>query len=231
MYKGKNSTSVAKAKTYYKSCMDKQAVESLGIVPALELIKQLGSWTVTSDPVSGTWQESSWNFLDSLLVIHKLNLPAFFHLTVGQDDMHSDQNIITFQQSGLTLGEREEYTGNHTEKYKTAFLGFSTRMGELLGGDNSTRDKMTKVYDLEKSLAEIFMPKEELVDPVAIYHKMTLEEFQTIIGSQFTVKTHVDKLFKANIPLSEEIVVYTVDYFKSLAASSKHPRVKCWPTI
>ncbi|XP_067653743.1 endothelin-converting enzyme homolog isoform X2 [Haliotis asinina] len=216
MYKGKNSTSVSKAKTYYKSCMDKQTVESLGIAPALELIKQLGSWTVTSDPVSGTWQESKWSFLDSLLVIHKLNRPAFFHLAVGQDDMHSDQNIISFQQSGLTLGEREEYTGNHSEKYKKAFLGFSTRTGELLGGDNSTQDKMIKVYDLEKSLAEIFMPKEELVDPVAIYHKMTLEEFQTILGSQFPVKAYVDKLFKTNVPLSEEVLVYTVDYFKKL---------------
>ncbi|XP_071098574.1 endothelin-converting enzyme homolog isoform X2 [Haliotis cracherodii] len=216
MYKGANSTSVGKAKTLYKNCMDKQAVENLGIVPALKLIKKLGSWTVTSDPDSGTWEEGSWSFMDTLVDMHKLNRPAFFLMTVSQDDMHSDKNIITFQQSGLTLGEREEYTGNNSQKFKKAFLGFATQMGELLGGDNSTLEKMTKVYDLEKSLAEIFMPKEELVDPVATYNKMTLEAFKTMIGSQFSIKAYADKLFETDIPLSEEIVVYTVDYFKKL---------------
>ena len=62
--------------------------------------------------------------------------------------------VFQFSQAGLTLSTREGYLQD-TDKLKEAFLRFAVRVGKLLGGDNSTQQKMEAVYNFEKSLAEV----------------------------------------------------------------------------
>ena len=62
--------------------------------------------------------------------------------------------MFQFSQSGLTLASREEYLQNAT-KFREAFLKFAVGVGKLLGGDDTTQQKMEAIYDFEKSLAEV----------------------------------------------------------------------------
>ena len=62
--------------------------------------------------------------------------------------------VFQFSQAGLTLSTREGYLQD-ADKLKKAFLRFAVRVGKLLGGDNSTQQKMEAVYNFEKSLAEV----------------------------------------------------------------------------
>lgn len=83
--------------------------------------------------------------------------------------------VFQFSQAGLTLSTREGYLQD-ADKLKEAFLSFAVRVGKLLGGDNSTQQKMEAVYNFEKSLAEvggvlfcaktaIFFAREQLAAP------------------------------------------------------------------
>lgn len=63
-----------------------------------------------------------------------------------------------FSQGGLTLDSREEY-GADIEKYHHAYLEFGVSVGRLLGGDNSTHQKMEAIYQFEKRIAEVIKSK------------------------------------------------------------------------
>ena len=62
--------------------------------------------------------------------------------------------VFQFSQAGLTLSTREGYLQD-ADKLKEAFLKFAVKVGKLLGGDNSTQQKMEAVYNFEKNLAEV----------------------------------------------------------------------------
>ncbi|XP_064595998.1 endothelin-converting enzyme 1-like isoform X2 [Liolophura sinensis] len=216
MYLGKTSTAVKKSQEYFKLCMNNTAVEERGITPALKLIKELGSWTVTSDQVSGQWDKSNWKPMDTLVKVHKYNEAALFGMGVGTDDKNNTANIITFSQGGLTLSSREGYlTGDHENLHK-AFLRFSTQYAKLLGGDNDTEAKMEQVYQFEKQLAEIFVKEEDMLTPSQTYHKMTIAQFQTLIGNSIPLQEYLTAMFGENIPETENVIVTTPDYFKKL---------------
>ena len=63
-------------------------------------------------------------------------------------------SVLQFIQAGLTLNSHEEYLQDDGNLRK-AFLHFAVKVGKLLGGDNSTQQKMEAIYDFETSLAKV----------------------------------------------------------------------------
>lgn len=66
--------------------------------------------------------------------------------------------FFQFEQSGLSLASREEYFSNHSnyKKIKDGLIEFGGKIGELLGGDNSTVwSGMSDIYNLESQLAQV----------------------------------------------------------------------------
>ncbi|KAL8586238.1 hypothetical protein ACOMHN_021503 [Nucella lapillus] len=221
MYKGHNSSSVAKLKLYYQTCMDVSKIEADGTGPILKKIKELGSWSVSPD----FSKQKGWDLVSSLVAYNKQGLSPLlaFYLTI--DSKNSSRRLLAFSQAGLTLSS-EEYLKDET-KYKTAFLSFAVKVGQLLGGDNSTQQKMEAIYNLEAKMAQIFLKKEILSDPVLTYNVMTVAEFQKIIGNQVNVKRLMTGILGKNITDAQEVKVSTVDYFRKLGPllASTDPQV------
>ena len=46
MFKGKNSSAIAKLKTYYRTCMNEDKVEEQGAGPILKALNDIGGWPV-----------------------------------------------------------------------------------------------------------------------------------------------------------------------------------------
>lgn len=84
------SSAVQKVATYYASCLDQSMIESKGAGPLQDLIKLVGSWTVTNT----LWNPEAWNFGQALTQIHKLKSMPLFYMFVGPDDKDSSRNII-----------------------------------------------------------------------------------------------------------------------------------------
>jgi len=82
-----------KAKLYYISCLDiNKTVENLGAAPLLNLMRELGGWSVSSS--SGVWDASKWNFQQMLEKIHSLGLSNFFSMWVAEDEKNPTKNIL-----------------------------------------------------------------------------------------------------------------------------------------
>eukprot|EP00105_Crassostrea_gigas_P006028 XP_011419816.1 PREDICTED: endothelin-converting enzyme 1 isoform X2 [Crassostrea gigas] len=218
MIKKNQSSAVEKAITYYHTCMDEDTVEKQGVDPIIKFIKDLHSWPLTS--AHGlTWTEASWDFLQALTANHLNGFSALFSMSVSVDDKNSSRYIIAFEQSGLSLASREEYFSNHSnyKKIKDGLIEFGGKIGELLGGDNSTVwTGMSDIYNLESQLAQIHVPQEELLDPAKTYHKMKVSELQDLIGSaKLDLRQYLRQVFGRDLG-DTSILVYTPKYFREL---------------
>lgn len=218
MIKKNQSSAVEKAIMYYHTCMDEDTVEKQGVDPIIKFIKDLHSWPLTS--AHGlTWTEASWDFLQALTANHLNGFSALFSMSVSVDDKNSSRYIIAFEQSGLSLASREEYFSNHSnyKKIKDGLIEFGGKIGELLGGDNSTVwTGMSDIYNLESQLAQIHVPQEELLDPAKTYHKMKVSELQDLIGSaKLDLRQYLRQVFGRDLG-DTSILVYTPKYFREL---------------
>ncbi|XP_013417582.1 endothelin-converting enzyme homolog isoform X2 [Lingula anatina] len=219
LLRGENSTAVKKAKDLLTSCMDTSAIEVAGATPLLKMIKDLGSWPLTSDPVSGNWSQSSWNFMDTLVKSHLEQGSPFFSMAVSTDDKNSSLNIVQFEQAGLTLGSREEYIRNTSEKFHKAYVQLGATTLKLLGSENETfnAEQMENLWKFETKIAKSFLPKENMTDPKSLYHKMTVGELMASMGNTIDLTVYMSRMFNTSISASESVLVSTPDYMKKMA--------------
>ena len=141
-----NSTGAkSKAKDYYVSCMDPNGtIESLGGKPLLQLLdNHLIDWTLllknpgeTSDKI----EEEDWvqNFTSKVATVHlELLCDGFFTWQVNEDDHNSSQHVITLDQGGLTLPNREHYLKQNYTQLVDALKKVMFRVVKLLILDNN----------------------------------------------------------------------------------------------
>ncbi|KAH9519945.1 Endothelin-converting enzyme 1 [Bulinus truncatus] len=214
VFKGKNSTTVKKFKQLYKSCKDVQAIEGKGAQPIKELIDQYGSWTVTK--TNKTWNRKTWRLQEALQNSHSLMGSSFFGLSIDKDPKNASRNILSIHQSGITFKDYvSEYDNPGVRGY---YIEIAMTVGRLLGGRNRTvMTKMAQVFNLEKSLTKIFIPKEEMTNPNKLYNLMTLRQFQKLIGSWIDMQKYMDAIFGKGVVTSDDLInVATPSYFKQL---------------
>lgn len=105
----------------------------------------------------------------------------YFGIYVGADDMNSSMNLVQTYQGGLGLGDRDYYLGadEHNREIRSKYEEHMVRMFELAGWSNTrAREAAAAVMAIETQLATASYEKVKLRDPLANYHKMTVEELE-----------------------------------------------------
>ncbi|XP_060085716.1 endothelin-converting enzyme homolog [Ylistrum balloti] len=197
----------------------KKVFQSDSIVPAV--INEFGSWTLTDN--TEPWDNSSWNFMDTLVKIASTGLnEPLLGMGVSNDDRNNTVNIITLSQSGLTLGSCELYYTNNSKykELKDAYINYGTNWTVYVGGKESeVRTKIEAVYNFEQQLALIYRTKKELQDPVKTYNKMTIKELQDkYLGTDSMINIHdyLNGVFGRELADDTQILVTTPQYLKDL---------------
>lgn len=209
-----------KAKLYYISCLDiNKTVENLGAAPLLNLMRELGGWSVSSS--SGVWDASKWNFQQMLEKIHSLGLSNFFSMWVAEDEKNPTKNILQFDQGGIIL-LREQYLNKtvRSDKILSAYLKYMTGTGVLLGGErNETERLMAKVVEFEQAIANITVPQEDRRDDEKMYNKKTIADLQKI-APFIEWKDYVNHLLNVTnvrVTSSEQVLIYEQQYFEQMS--------------
>ena len=159
-----------KLSDYYKMAMDSARREQEGIQPVMPLIKKLEA--------AKTLQQ----LFDVQLEMAKFGDSEFYRAGMGADEKNASQNILSVNQGGLTLGQKDYYleTDEATTKVREAYKKHIVRMFQLFGfSKGQATKKMQNVWKLELELAKVSKSRTELRDPQANYNKMTLQEFNT----------------------------------------------------
>uniref|UniRef100_A0A8B9HIN2 Neprilysin n=1 Tax=Astyanax mexicanus TaxID=7994 RepID=A0A8B9HIN2_ASTMX len=232
--KGKIFTisSLAKAKTLYRSCTNESLIEQRGGTPLLTMLPDVFEWPLATDDWDTTFG-TSWTVESSIARLNeKYGKQVLISFFIGTDDRDSNAHIIHFDQPSLGLPSRDYYicTGPYEEACVTyenfmVDLAILVRKDKNLDANETTiRQEVTRVMLLEKELANATDTPEDRNNPVLLYNKMPLETLNTNFTLEFESTVFNWTLFTnkimdtVSIPItdSEQVIVYAPNYLRRL---------------
>ena len=215
--KAKAGSEQWKVGTYYAACMDTAAIDALGTKPLQPELDAIAAIHSTSDLVRSFGSSERRGGL------------APFGVNPGADPKNSNETIVSANQGGLGLPDREYYlrTDAHSQDIRREYVAHVARTLQLIGESApQSEGDAERVMSLETALAKISMPRAAMRDPNAIYHKMSVAEF-----SQMT--PHIDwrAISTRSVAARRRTInVRQPAYFKSLDSLIAAVPVEDWKT-
>lgn len=153
----------------YNLAMDSAKLNAEGYFPIESQLKKIAGLTGRQE------------FVKVVAEMTRQGYGPYFGIYVGADDMNSSMNLVQTYQGGLGLGDRDYYLGadEHNREIRSKYEEHMVRMFELAGWSNTrAREAAAAVMAIETQLATASYEKVKLRDPLANYHKMTIEELE-----------------------------------------------------
>ncbi len=162
---------VYKIGAFFGACMDTAGIETLGTKPIEASMGRIAAIRTSADlPLALTELEQS----DGL---------APFGVGAVQDFKNANRIIPFASQGGLSLPEKKYYTSTDTSmrRIRDGLVAHVTRMFELNGepAAKAAADAQT-VLAIETQFAASSMDNVQMRDPNAIYHLMTVAQFDSL---------------------------------------------------
>ena len=202
---------------FYASCMDESKAESLGSTPLAKDIADINAMASTKDLTL------------EIAKLHDGGMSSLFHFGSDQDFKDATKVIISFDQGGLGLPDRDYYLKDDakTTELRGKYLAHITKMFGLLGEDAATSAADAKtVLEFETELAKSSQDKVARRNPDNVYHRMSFEELQKLAPN-------LDwKAFFAAISLKEDagINVSSPDFFRRASELLAQYPLSTWKT-
>lgn len=156
---------------FYASCMDESAIDAAGVKPLDPIFQEIAQ----VKDLPGLRAE--------IARLQRVGVNAVFSFGSQQDFKDSTQVIATARQGGLSLPDRQYYLDedDHSKELRAGYVQHVTNMFKLMGDDEATAASEAKVVmDIETMLAKASTKREDLRDPEANYHKLTLAEMSDL---------------------------------------------------
>ena len=186
---------------FYASCMDTAAIDASGIKPVAADLAAIHRITESSElqPLLARLQQTGSGYL--------------FNFDSTQDLDDSTQVIAEVEQSGLGLPERDYYTrtDDKSKQLRADYLAHIAKMFALAGDSQEKADAEAQTaMNFETTLAIASMPRAQMRDPHAVWHKMTLPQLEGLAPS-FPWEGYFRE---RNAPQFSAINVAQPDFFK-----------------
>jgi putative endopeptidase len=201
--KAETGSNEQKIGDFYATGMDTVSIEKQGLEP---LSKELQAITGIG---------SRAQLLDVTADLLRINVDAMFSLFVDQDAKNSDVWALYLYQGGLGLPEREYYyrADARTKRIRKEYVKHTAKILQLSGEDStSAQANAEAIYKIEIFLADSSRKIEDLRDPYANYHKMSIPELATLAPT-LDWKAIFSKL---GIKNQDSVIVGQPEFFKQL---------------
>lgn len=202
---------------YYASCMDVAAIDRKGLQPlqpelnAIRAIKDLRGLTA------------------EVARLHKIGADVMFSFSSGQDFKDSTSEIGQADQGGIGLPEKDYYFRTDPKSIETRkeYVAHITRMLQLLGVSAADAAKQADaIMRLETALAKVSLDVTARRNPVTVYHKMKLADFEALDNS-FNWNLYFADL---HTPPMQDLNVAWPDFFKGEEQLLKSTSLEDWKT-
>jgi len=167
-------STLQKVGDFYYSAMDSARIEADGLKP---LRPEL-------DRIMGIKDRDALQ--SELAHLQSLDIAVPFNFTVAQDSKNSKEELAQLYQAGLGMPDRDYYlkSDDRSKETRNRYLDHLTRIFTLIGEDSAAASgDARKVLSMETRLAQAAMARVELRDPDKTYHKMSIENLQSIAPS------------------------------------------------
>ncbi len=201
---------------FYASGMDEDAIDKAGSLPLKPLLDRVGAVT------------SKGQFGSLVGDLHLKGVGVCFSFG-SEQDMKDTANVIAGQgQGGLGLPDRDYYfrDDDASKKTREKYLLHVAKMLVLVGDtEAAAKDEAQAVMRIETALAAGSKKAEELRDPVANYHPMTLEGLQKL-SAHFDWTAYLSNLGLA--PAPAKIDVGQPDFVQALDKAIAEVPLQDW---
>ncbi|XP_059491150.1 neprilysin-4-like isoform X2 [Neocloeon triangulifer] len=183
---------LSQARSLYKTCLDQDALEKLGVAPLLKIIRSIGLPEVPFGP------ESPQAALDTvpapwLNVVTKtqrnLGASVLFNLYVAEHPRNTSKNVISLDQASPGFSERYLLDPTRFSKEVKLYEEYVKDMIELLvtnvpGAKINASAVAQEVVEFSKMLAHVTTPVEERRDLHSQAQEMSINDLQNISDSK-----------------------------------------------
>ncbi len=210
--KGKPAAQVG---AMYTSAMDTDRLEKLGFKPIQSELKKISRL------------RSAEALFQYLAELHLKDVTAVFGSFAMPDQKDSSVYTFYINQGGLGLPDRDYYFGDAFAEQRAAYVEHITKMLVLLGDDaDAAATQATTILALETELARVSKTRVELRDPIANYHKMTVDELVEKTGG-LSWPSYLAELGLKRLP---ELIVRQPEYFAAVATLLRERPLDEWKT-
>jgi predicted metalloendopeptidase len=203
-----------KAGLFYRVAMDSALAEAGQ--PALEKLLAIASSI-----------EDRTSLQAAMSQLTPYNITGLFRSYVRQDARKNDINTLYLSQSGLSLPDRDYYLKKDakTKEILTKYKAHLQQMFRLVGDDDDAAMKAAeRVIAMETSLAEIFMPRTELRNPLKTYNKMAVSDLQERANA-LDWKAYFEAIGLGNV---DTVIVRTRPYMEKLSKVLEKTGPSAW---
>ncbi|MGZ3820044.1 MAG: M13 family metallopeptidase [Mucilaginibacter sp.] len=198
----------------YKSGMDTATIEKLGYQPIMPLLTKISAVKDYKDLVklAADGFKSGDGFL--------------FGFYVSPDDRISTKNAAHFDQTGISLPERDYYfkTDSASKKIREEFVKHIAKVLELTGVDAAIANKKANdILKLETAIAQSHRTPVELRDPQKNYNK-----FATATMQQQMPDVDLKDAFDHMGLKTDTVLIGQPDYYKALDNLLKTQPIDVW---
>lgn len=190
----------------YSSCMNLSAINATGTAPLRSALDQIERVQTKRElfALAGRLSQTGPDFLTSL--------------AVAADAKDATTYALYASQSGLTLPDPAYYLdAAQASGVRDAFTTFVSTMFTLAGANDSSLT--TQVLGFEHALAQTFVPKEELTDPIATYNLVNVsaaaQQYPLLVGAYMNGTGIYDRLVHTS---HATVVIETPAYFAAAEA-------------
>ena len=218
----KDFESYKKAKKYYKSCMNEEKQNELGIEPLRKILIKAGGWPVIE---GDKWVGKNFNVWDQSIKLNQLGYSSDYFASsyIYADAKNNTNRVLYFDQADLGLS-KEYWDKGLDEPEVKAYFQYMTNVAVLLGAEEGqAKLELEKVMEFEMRLANISAAKADRRNKTKLYNPTTLGEFPSHKGFPESWTTYMQKVLdfgddKLEIEDSERVIIYDPNFFKNLSS-------------
>ena len=201
------------AGVFYKSALDTNRIEKLGISPIESDLNRIGT--------IGSVEEG----LRLVADLHRRGVGAVFDSTVTPDPKNSSVYALMLWQGGLGLPDRDYYLADGFKKERQAYQAHIASMLRFLGdSESSAATAAEQILELETLLAKSSRSRVDLRDDEKNYHRKTLTELQ-----QLTPNLPWSEYFgELGVSKMDYVVVGQPEFFQALDRAVKETEPEVW---
>lgn len=159
-----------KLSDFYKLAMDSTRRNKDGVAPIKPILKEMDKAKSVAQLKAVQLKYAPFGY----------GLP--FGAGFGADEKNASQNILSVNQGGIALGQKEYYTDTDeaTTAIREAYKAFIANMFKLCGYNKEAQQAVQDIMKIETVLAKASKSRTELRDVEANYNKTTMADFEKL---------------------------------------------------
>ena len=213
-------------KKMYKSCLNEEKLEEVGLEPLKEKLKLIGGWPVLQ---GSSWSEDfKWYEAQANTGKAGLGKDYIVSVYISSDSKNSSYRAIYMDQPSLGL-QREYLVKGLDDNGVKAYFKYMQDTAVLMGASKDRAEQeLREVLDFEIELAEASAPREERRNASKLYNPKILRDLESRGGHPPSWADYVNSIIPQH-PINEDhrVIIANPKYVEKLAdmLQKAEPRV------